>query len=146
MGPVDSLLCLNLLHHAGSLFDNEIVLRDGWEPYASEWLTVLRKKCRLAVLSIGFKGSSKPVRWNVSRPLRPLRFIEIATRAGWSVKYDANADDIQKFGVNKAAGRETRNALIATIRYRLKKLHNSYAADSRKKLLKRQYYHLFVLE
>jgi hypothetical protein len=146
MDSVDSVLCLNLLHHAGSLFDNEIVRRDGWESYANEWLAVLRNKCRFAVLSIGFKGNSKPVCWNVSRPLRPRRFIEIARRAGWSVTYDANADDIQKFGVDKAAGRDTRSALVATFRYRLKKLHNSYALDSGRKSRKRQYYHLFVLE
>jgi hypothetical protein len=146
MDPVDSVLCLNLLHHAGSLFDDDIVRRDGWEAYASEWLSTLRKKCRLAVVSIGFKGRSKPAHWNVSRALRPLRFIDIAKRAGWSVKYEGNAEDIEKFGVDKAMGRETRSALIAVIRHRWRKLNNRLVPETGKRLLSRQHYHLFVLE
>ena len=35
---VDSIFCLYLLHHAGTLFDTERVRRDGWERYAEDWL------------------------------------------------------------------------------------------------------------
>ena len=104
---VDTMLCLNLLHHAGQKFDVAKIERDGWGEYIKEWLSEMRRKCRTAIIGIGFKAT-KPRFWDAPHPLRPARFAELAQLAGWSILYDANVRDIQLLGVESANGRYTK--------------------------------------
>src|SRR5262245_32225108 len=64
MPSIDTVVCLNLLHHAGTTFDLEEVARAGWEDYMGRWLEELRSKCRFAIIGLGFK-SQKPRHWKV---------------------------------------------------------------------------------
>src|SRR5262245_58726943 len=52
MAPVDTIICLNLIHHAGVGFDVEEVRRLGWEEYARQWLEHFRAKSRIAILGV----------------------------------------------------------------------------------------------
>jgi hypothetical protein len=154
--PVDTILCLNFLHHAGSSFDVEKVKRDGWEQYAEDWLSAMRATCRLAIVAMGFKHT-KPRYWNTPHPHRPARFAQLAERAGWSILYDANVHEIHVMGVEHANGRYTKRghvfqpehrksslgALIKRVRGLLgfKQLPRDKMAAS-----KRRKYHLYILE
>lgn len=104
---VDTILCLNLLHHAGKNFDAARVEREGWGNYIGEWLFEMRRKCQTAIISVGFK-EKKPRYWDAPYPHRPARFAELAEQAGWSVVYDANVSDIQRLGVEAADGHYTK--------------------------------------
>lgn len=102
----DTIICLNLLHHAGNRFDIELVARIGWERYATEWLTAMRKKSPCAIFGIGFE-SRKPKHWSADPATRPAALARIVQAAGWSITYDANVSDIRRLGVPSANGRYT---------------------------------------
>jgi len=96
---VDLMICLNVLPHAGTQFDQAAVGHDGWE-----WLTEMRRKCKLAVVGIAFE-ETKPKNWDVPRTHRAARFAQCAEQAGWALLYDANVRDIERLGVERANGR-----------------------------------------
>ncbi len=108
---VDTMFCLYLLHHAGTLFDLVRVEAKGWERYAEDWLSEMRHKCRLAVVAVGFKAT-RPPHWNAPRALRPARFGQMAERAGWRILYDGNVQDIRTLGVEAANGRYTKGGQL----------------------------------
>jgi hypothetical protein len=143
MPCADTVLCLNLMHHAGTNFDADEVACSGWECYTEHWLAEFRKKFRLAIVSLGFKGQ-KPRYWDVHPSQRPSRFYEMANRHGWSVLYDANVEDIRSLGVARSNGLHTtvgsiRRRLIRLNRF-LSKAHRDPGAEKRRK------YHLYILE
>jgi hypothetical protein len=114
LAKVDTIVCLNLLHHAGTKFDVDIVQREGFESYAAEWLRILRDKCDRAVVSLGFEPK-KPANWRTPPQTRPARFAQIAAKAGWSLLYDANVGDIRTLGIENANGRYTRQGMTLPV-------------------------------
>jgi hypothetical protein len=143
MPPADTVLCLNLVHHAGTNYDVDEVACAGWECYTGRWLEEFRRKFHFAIISLGFKGQ-KPRHWDVHPSQRPRRFYEMAKRYGWSVLYDANVDDIRSLGVVRANGVHTTLGSIRACWLRLGTLlsqtHKHPGADKRRK------YHLYILE
>ncbi len=140
----DMMICANVLHHAGMQFDQATVRRDGWEHYARAWLTEMRRKSRLAIVGIAFE-EAKP-RWDVPHAHKPARFGQCLERAGWAIRYDANARDIEKIGVERANGRYTKGGIL---------LGPSQKQNAIKQILARlggvagngrQNYHLYILE
>ncbi|MBM4020262.1 MAG: class I SAM-dependent methyltransferase [Planctomycetes bacterium] len=105
----DLALCLNLIHHAGTLFDRDAVATLGWGKYATQYLSVLRTKYRYAIVGVGFK-SRHPASWPVFKPLRPLYFCDIIAKSGWRLIYDANIYDLATFGEEEASGLRTRRS------------------------------------
>jgi hypothetical protein len=108
LGSADTIVCLNLLHHAGALFDMDSVIKSGWEAYAREWLVQLRTKTELAILGLGFK-SAKPPHWKIAPDERAKRFGDLARATGWHIGYDANIEDLRSIGIQAANGLRTRN-------------------------------------
>jgi hypothetical protein len=104
--PVDTALCLNLLHHAGPKFDSAYIEREGWGNYTEAWLAEMRTKSDLAIVGMGFEPK-KPQDWDAPHPQRPARFADLAEQAGWSLVYDANVKDLQMLGIEGANGRYT---------------------------------------
>jgi hypothetical protein len=101
---VDAIFCLNLLHHAGQQFDQARVRRDGWASYATEWLTEMRRKSRLSILSMAFRRNLPPY-WGTPYETRPASVAQLALQAGWTILYEANVSNIQTLGVPQANGR-----------------------------------------
>jgi hypothetical protein len=108
--PSDTVICLNVIHHAGSHFDVEAVTQAGWEDYARQWLQELRTKTRLAILGVGFK-KKKPRHWEIAAGERTRRFYDLASETGWHVAYDANIEDLHSLGTQKADGLRTRGSV-----------------------------------
>jgi hypothetical protein len=104
----DMVFCLNLIHHAGVLFDVEIVKKIGWEKYSEEFLSILRKKYKSAVIGVGFKGL-KPINWFVPKILRPITFYNIIKSSGWEIAYDANINELLRLGSIKANHKRTKS-------------------------------------
>jgi hypothetical protein len=104
MPEVDTIICLNLLHHSGRLFDVELVRDKGWGQYAGEWLTAIRGKSRLAVIGLAFDNESPP-NWDEPAASRAQRFAGIAEKSGWSILYYANVKELERVGVEAAKGR-----------------------------------------
>lgn len=101
--PVDTVIDLNLIHHAGTLFDIDEVREQGFEAYARAWLSQTRRISKFCALGVGLKGT-KPRNWDVQAKDRPVAMIDIATSAGWKVLYEANVQDIADFGIERAKG------------------------------------------
>lgn len=104
MPTVDTIICLNLLHHSGRLFDVDMVHDKGWGQYANEWLTAMIGKSRLAIIGLAFDGESPP-NWDEPAASRAQRFARMAENAGWSVLYYANVRELERLGVDAAKGR-----------------------------------------
>lgn len=142
--PVDTIICLNLIHHAGVLFDVDIVQSIGWGEYARQWMLALKKKANVLIFGVGLKGE-KPVNWDVAPFDRALEFSKIAESAGWKMVYDANVWDIRRYGVTKANGKHTKgirfNARIEFLQRQIRQ--KFHLKDSGEKLNK---YHLFIME
>lgn len=138
MDEVDTVLCLNLIHHAGAVFDMEPVQRIGWDAYALQWLTGLRRRSRLAIFGIGFKGG-KPPYWDTPHADRPRRFCQLGKNAGWTIIYEANVGDIHRLGPEPARGLRTRKVWFRHIRHYLRARYGVKSA-------KRDRYHLFIFE
>jgi hypothetical protein len=145
----DTIICLNLLHHAGAKFDVERVLQQGWENYAKEWLCELRNKCRIAILGLGFK-QAEPRYWKVPHNKRAALFGQFAEDCGWSILYEANVKDINKRGVDAANRFHTIERadswLMEKIARGIRRM-----ADIRPLLLRRHFdrrrdYHIYILE
>jgi len=149
MASHDTVICLNLIHHGGALYDIAEVDRDGWAAYARQWLAELRSKSTRAIIGVGFKGN-KPVNWDVPRSARLFHFQQILEETGWSVLYDSNVEDIRTMGVARANGRRRRGseqAAAAVWRAPLDRLcglrYRLAGAPRSTKLAK---YHLFLIE
>lgn len=140
MPVVDTVICLNLIHHAGSTFDMDEVERDGWEAYALSWLAEMRSKCRLMIFGLGLK-SKKPRHWDVPHAERAKCFAHLAERVGWSVLYDANVDDIHRFGVRGANGRRTKCRNDAQ-----RHEFDESAGEQSKSAETRRKYHFYIFE
>ncbi len=142
--PVNTVICLNLIHHAGVLFDEDIVQSIGWGEYARQWMLALKKKANVLILGVGLKGE-KPVNWDVAQFDRALEFFKIAESAGWKMIYDANVWDIRRYGVTKANGRHTKGTRFnARIDFFLRQIRQKFhLKNSGEKLNK---YHLFIME
>jgi hypothetical protein len=141
MPSTDTVVCLNLLHHAGTTFDLEEVARAGWEDYMGRWLEGLRSKCRLAIVGLGFK-SQKPRQWKVLPWQRARRVFDLATENGWSVLYDANVEDIRSLGVARSNGLQTKRNLY---RSWVRQLAMSRTSTEPATENKRRKYHLYIL-
>lgn len=107
MPSVDTMICLNLIHHSGSVFDLEAVQSQGWGHYASEWLEASRARADFLIFGVGFKGLDKPAHWGTPLEKRARELYQRAERAGWKVMYDANVEDIHRLGVAEANGLRT---------------------------------------
>ena len=103
---VDTFLCLNFLHNAGTLFDVERVHEEGWARYVQQWLRLLREKGRFAIISLGFDPEN-PVHWDEPLESRARCFARFAEDAGWSIRYYANVRELERRGVDAASGRYT---------------------------------------
>lgn len=99
--PVDIVIDLNLIHHAGTLFDIQEVQDLGFGEYSRAWLSQTRRISKFCVFGVGFKGT-KPANWDQKLTERPKAMIEIATSVGWNLIYEANVQDIADFGVERA--------------------------------------------
>lgn len=145
----DLVLCLNLIHHAGSTYDIEVVEELGWEAYALRWLAALADISETAVVGVGFKGG-KPKSWmgshRIGIDLRPRRFAQMCEQAGWKIVYDANVADLDRVGTDRANGsrRTYRGVARASLRWALNRL----VSRTRRGLSaqdKKGRYHLYVL-
>lgn len=76
MPSSEILLLNNLLHHAGYLFDNELVRSMGWGNYLVEFLDSIYTKTEVVVLGVGLKRSL-PLFW-----LRP-NFLRLGDDRYW---------------------------------------------------------------
>jgi len=146
----DAVLCLNLIHHAGVLFDVDLVKKMGWSKYSLEFLKRLRKKYKYAVLGVGFKAS-KPTNWSVPDPLRPVFLADIIRKSGWEITYDANINDLKSLGEGGACGKRTKKtfmirlaeAIYYVLGYKLAKILFNVFKD--KNLPKIDKYHIYIL-
>ncbi len=160
--PADTIICMNLLHHAGSEFDQRLVAQLGWTEYALQFLTAMRERAKVAIFSVGFEPV-KPKYWNVVKHERPERLAEIIRQAGWTIRYDANVRDIHNLGTRAANGRYTKGGLShyfnprpGLTRRALTKLRQVILRFGGREvanlifgpdwLCKRQKYHLYLLE
>lgn len=109
--PVDIVICLNLIHHSGKIFDIEEVAKLGWGEYSERWLSELKRISKVSILGLGFK-SKKPVNWNVEKHKRPRIFKKMIIRQGWNVAYDANVQDIHIYGIEKANGIRSKQNML----------------------------------
>lgn len=100
--PVDTVIDLNLIHHAGTLYDIDEVREQGFEAYARAWLSQIRRISKFCAFGLGYKGT-KPRNWDVQNKDRPVAIIDISP-AGWKVLYEANVQDIADFGFERANG------------------------------------------
>jgi hypothetical protein len=103
---VDTLLCLNFIHNAGTVFEVERVRKEGWASFAEQWLRAMKGKSRRAVISVGF-DREHPTNWDEPLDSRPQRLARIAEAAGWKIVYYANVRELERHGVEAAAGRYT---------------------------------------
>jgi len=95
MPDCDVVICQNLLHHAGSIFDLEKVEHSGWGEYASKFLTELRSKSKHAVIGINFE-EGKPVNWLSKPEEKAEQFAELMNNAGWEVQRMGRVFDLVK--------------------------------------------------
>lgn len=141
---VHTIICLNLIHHAGVLFDGPIVAEVGWDEYARRWLSEFRKKSKLLIFGVGLKGQ-KPVHWDIPAVERAGRIVDIAKQSGWTVIYDANVQDIARLGVAAAngarIGKSHTKERMANILRRLPVLRRMVPDNSGKT----HKYHLFIM-
>ena len=98
--PVDIVLINNLLHHAGYLFDNDIVSKIGWGNYLVEFLNSIYEKSNIVVLGLGLKRSL-PLYWQQPKFTRigDNRYWEISQLIGktqWKVCHYSFVDNIDK--------------------------------------------------
>lgn len=111
LGRTDTMVCLNLLHHAGASFDKQAVEVMGWDVYALEWLAAMRSKSRIGIFGVSFEPR-KPVNWDEPHSGRPAALGRIAEGAGWSTFYDANVEDLCTLGIEAANGRYTKGGVL----------------------------------
>lgn len=140
MQAYDTILNLNLIHHAGSLFDVDEVRKVGWEQYAQTTLECMRKKCKTALFGIGIKRN-KPVHLSTSRDQLASTIEGIAAKAGWAVRYSANVQDIAALGAERANGAYKHKGIADKLRHWLPRKLRGGPEGS-----KRDLYHLYILE
>jgi hypothetical protein len=97
---VGMILCLDLPVYAGFQPQEPATGLRAWEASAVEWLEAMRRKCDLCLIGLRFDEST--------RNQMTIQFPECAKRAGWSLFYDADLRDIDKFGPERANGRYSR--------------------------------------
>lgn len=100
----DTFICLNLLHHAGLLFDQDKVREQGWATYIQEFLRIIRGKSRIAIIGMAFDHTA-PVNWDVPVGTGAQVFQKYVEDAGWSVRYYANVRELERLGVDGAKGK-----------------------------------------
>ena len=93
----DVIICQNLIHHAGALFDQELVNKMGWDKYANDFLKALRSKYKVGIFAMAYK-KGKPRNWNIPGFKRPERFREILLNSKWNIRFEKNVLEIQKTG------------------------------------------------
>jgi hypothetical protein len=106
MPPCDVVICQNLLHHAGYLFDVDRVAQDGWDAYAVKFLRALRAKAKYGVISINMEPG-RPVNWTGVKDVREdkaARFAEILTEAGWSICRQTEVFELVKSRAARSQG------------------------------------------
>ncbi len=140
MPAYDTILNLNLIHHAGSLFDVEEVREVGWEQYAQMTLDCMRCKSKTALFGVGIK-KNKPVHLSTRRDQLASAIEEIAAKAGWTVRYSANVQDILALGAERANGAYKRNGIADKMRDLVPRKLRGGPKGS-----KRDRYHLYILE
>lgn len=139
----DTVFCLNLLHHAGVLFDIAEVTKNGWEIYAKTWLEEFRKRFKYAIIGVGFKAT-KPREWSISDYEKPGRFVRLLKEADWNVIYDANIQDIHTFGI-LLANKLRRNPYMNRV-LMLSQSGRNFIPGFAKKKNKRYKYYIYILE
>lgn len=140
MPRVDCVFCLNLIHHAGSLFDVDHVASMGWEAYARRFVKALRGRSNVAVLGIGFKGRAKPPNWHAAYFDRPAEFRSMVLQSGWRIEYSANVADIGFPGRRLADGLRDR-PLANRFMHRI----DRWLAHVREDRTKKSRYHIYLL-
>jgi len=93
----DVIICQNLIHHAGALFDHDLVNTLGWDAYACRFLKTLRARYNVGIFAMAYK-KAKPCNWNIASFRRPDRFREILAEANWNIAFEKNVLDIQNSG------------------------------------------------
>lgn len=161
----DTFICLNLLHHAGLLFDQDKVREQGWAPYMQEFLRIIRGKSRIAIIGMAFDHTA-PINWNEPVVSRAQAFKKFIEDAGWSVRYYANVRELERLGVEGAKGRFVARPdgfADATIKAGIKLVNSSLLQPFKevvKKALRKnkvlpkvqnltgsqKYYHLYILD
>ena len=139
MPAYDTILSLNLAHHAGALYDVEKVCELGWEGYVEQTLAAMRTKCRTAVFGVGIKGG-KPVHVSTDRKRLAASIEDMAVAAGFDVRYSANVQDIHERGAAEAEGAYKRKGFIDDLLSRFPGLPGA------PKRTKRRLYYIYVLK
>jgi len=95
----DVIICQNLIHHAGALFDQDLVNKMGWDDYANSFLKTLRSKYKVGIFAMAYK-KGKPRNWNIPGFKGPERFREILANSKWNIRirFEKNVLDIQNSG------------------------------------------------
>lgn len=155
MQPTETIICLNLLHHAGDKFDSDLVSKQGWARYALDWLATMRSKARQAAFGVGFENT-KPKYWDTPVATRPAALASIIRSAGWSITYDANVGDLETLGFQVANGRfttggaqliaEPSRSLSDRIRKKVARLTGLNVRPVPINFEKKSRYHLYILE
>ena len=90
----DVIICQNLIHHAGTLFDQDLVSHMGWDEYATSFLKALRAKYKVGIFAMAYK-KNKPLNWNIPGFKRPERFRDILLATKWNIRQEKNVLDLQ---------------------------------------------------
>lgn len=145
MDGADTIFSFNLMHWAGTSFDNELVRELGWDNYMEAFFKELRGKFSKMVFSTGLQ-KYKPNHWNIANGKRAYEIEKIMERSGWKVNYSANVGDINVFGPSKANGmrKSFLNSLLLNNCYKVKRgLSKLMGSQSRGR---KEAYHLYICE
>lgn len=94
LAEVDMLIELNVLHHAGVIFDVDAVSQSGgWRTYAVERLALLRERAKSLLFQTGNTANSR----TLFPTVEAAEFIDgLLREAGWQIKAIGAVSDIQK--------------------------------------------------
>lgn len=96
----DIIIMNNLLHHAGYLFDNELVEAIGWDNYLIEFLNCAYDKSTILVLGLGLKRSL-PMFWLSPRFFRfsddrYWHLEKLVKKTNWKIQHYAFVDKLDR--------------------------------------------------
>ena len=99
---VDLVIMLNVMHHAGTVFDQDAVIgKGGWEAYAGDYLKRLAGRARYLFYQVG--NSAAGVALFPGREALPYTHA-LLTAAGWRVDKVAVVDDFETLSLKTVDG------------------------------------------
>jgi len=119
---VDTIICMNVLHHAGVIFDQYIVEQISWKKYIILFLDILFSKCKIIILCLNFFQNRMMFENNYY--ITPDIFLKILLENNIDFLYHGNIQYAKQYGIDKL---NTFN--ISKINHFLK-FYNSYNNDN----------------